>query len=142
MDNWILPAALWISALAVGFCAVFLIGQERYFVSHAVKTKACVTSISPLGDHGQLVPILTFVDEEGKRVQKRAQRIGALGVETGEEVEILYTRKKVFGLDSWNIFIVKSPKSRPYRLYTNISIVFGVIAIGLAVAGILVCICG
>lgn len=142
MNTWILPAALLICAAAAGFCAMFLISLERFFVSHAIKTTARVTALSPLGDHGQLVPILSFVDAEGKNAQKRAQRVGALDVEIGEKVNILYTRKKVFGLDSWNIFVVKNSKSRPYHLYTIMSIVFGAIAVGLAVADILVWIYG
>ncbi|MGN0996884.1 MAG: hypothetical protein ACI4PG_08230 [Candidatus Ventricola sp.] len=138
MSIRILPAALMIGAVAVGFSAVCLIGQERSFVRHAVRTRARVTAISPLGENGQLVPIVSFADTDGNPVEKRAQRMGALGVETGDEVEILYTKKKVFGLNAWNIFIVKDSQSRPYRLYTVLGAVFGVIAAGLAAAGILV----
>ncbi|MBP3522979.1 MAG: hypothetical protein J6M56_05350 [Clostridia bacterium] len=138
MSIRILPVALLICAAAVGFCSVCLIAQERYFTSHAVKTKARVAEISPLGERGQLVPIVSFEDAEGNLIKKRAQRIGALGVETGDEVEILYTKKKVFGLDAWNIFIVKNPDSNPYFLYTIMAIICGAAAMVLAVAGILI----
>jgi len=132
----IIPLAFLICAVAIGFSVVCLIGQERYFTRNAKRTTAIVTAISPLGNGGQLVPFVEFYDEDNRLVQKRAQRYGARGVKEGDEVQILYTRKKVFGLDAWNIFIMKNPESRPYRLYTVFGVIFGVIAMGFAIAGV------
>lgn len=138
MSFRILPVALLISAAAVGFTSVCLIWQERDFVRHAVRTKAKVVTIAPLGDQGQLVPIVEFEDENGETKTKKAQRFGALGICEGEEVEIVYSRKKVFGMDAWNIFVEKNPQSRPYRLYTIVGVIMGVVAVGLATAGVIV----
>lgn len=134
----ILPVALLISAAAVGFTSACLIWQERDFVSHAVRTTARVVAIAPLGDQGQMVPIVEFEDEAGQTVRKKAQRFGALGVGEGEEIEILYARKKVFGMDAWNIFVAKNPQARPYRVYTILGAVFGAVAAALAAAGVIV----
>lgn len=138
MEISILPVALLICAVAVGFTSACLIWQERDFVTHAVKTRASVITLAPLADHGQLVPIVEFQDENGQTVRKKAQRFGALGVSEGEEIEILYSRKKVFGMDMWNIFVAKNPQARPYRVYTILGVIFGVIAAGFAAAGVLV----
>jgi len=138
MSIRILPVALLISAAAVGFTSACLIWQERDFVRHAVRTTAKVTAIAPLGDQGQLVPIVEFEDENGETKTRKAQHFGALGVCEGEEVEIVYSRKKVFGMDMWNIFVEKNPQSRPYRLYTVVGVIMGVVAAGLAAAGVIV----
>lgn len=138
MEIRILPVALLICAVAIGFTSACLIWQERDFVAHAVKTKASVIALAPLADHGQLVPIVEFQDENGQTVRKKAQRFGALGVSEGEKIEILYSRKKVFGMDTWNIFVAKNSQARPYRVYTILGIIFGVIAAGFAAAGVLV----
>lgn len=134
----IVPVALLICAAAVGFTSACLIWQERDFVAHAVRTKARVIALAPFGEHGQLVPIVEFQDENGQVVRKKAQRFGALGVSEGEEVEILYSRKKVLGIDAWNIFVAKNPQARPYRLYTVAGVITAVIAVGLAAAGVIV----
>ena len=138
MEIRILPVALVICAAAVGFTSACLIWQEQDFSSHAVKTTAKVIALAPLADHGQLVPIVEFQDENGQSVRKKAQRFGALGVSEGEEIEIVYSRKKVFGMDMWNIFVMKDPLAKPYRLYTIMGVVMGVIAAGLGLAGIIV----
>lgn len=138
MSIRVLPAALLIAAAAVGFSAACLIGQERDFVRNAKRTTARVVAISPLGDQGQLVPIVEFQDETGETIRKQAQRFGALGVQEGEEVEILYTRKKVFGMSAWNIFVARQPDASPFRLYTVMGVICGVIAAALAAAGIVV----
>jgi len=138
MSIRILPVALLICAAAIGFTSACLIWQERDFVSRAVRTRARVITLAPLGEHGQLVPIVEFEDENGQTFRKKAQRFGAIGVKEGEEIEILYSRKKVFGMDAWNIFVAKNPQSRPYRLYTILGVIFGVIAAGFAAAGVIV----
>ena len=138
MTIQILPLALLIAAASVGFCAACLIWQERDFVRHAKRTKAKVIAISPLGNQGQLVPIVQFLDEDGNSVKKQAQRFGALGIKEGDEVEILYTRKKVLGLNAWNIFVVKTADARPYKLYTVAGIICSAVALILAAAGVIV----
>lgn len=138
MGMKVVSAALLIAAAAVGITSACLIGQERSFTRYAKQTTAKVVAVSPLGDRGQLVPIVEFFDEEGNLVRKQAQRYGSLGVKEGDEVKILYTRKKVFGLNAWNIFVMKKPDAKPYRLYKIVGVICAVIAAALAAAGVVV----
>ena len=67
-----------ICALAVGFTSVCLVWQERDFIARAIRTKAQVIALAPLGERGQLVPIVEFLDENGRMVKKQAQRFLSL----------------------------------------------------------------
>ena len=138
MSIRVLPAALLVAAAAVGLTSACLIAQERSFERNAKRTTARVVAVSPLGDRGQLVPIVEFVDEQGELVRKQAQRYGSFGVAEGDEVEILYTKKKVLGLNAWNIFVAKTPQARPFRLYAVTGAILAAVAAGLAAAGIVI----
>ena len=48
----------------------------------------------------------------------------------GDEVAILYTRKKRFGLVFWNIFVERDSQAKPYRVYTFYGVILGMIALG------------
>ena len=86
-----------------------------------------------------MAPVVEFTAaEDGKHVRMSAQPAGSRGVRGGEQVEILYERKKVFGLETWNIFIVKDGSSRPYGVYTVVGAILMVIALGLAAAAVII----
>lgn len=138
MNINIVSAVFLICAAAAGVLALCLLNQEKRFVRHAVRTSGYVAGISPLGEGGQMVPVVSFVDMDGNRVIKTAQRVGAHGVSVGDEVAILYTRKKRFGLVFWNIFVERDSQAKPYRVYTFYGVILGMIALGLAAAGIFV----
>ena len=138
MNINIVSAVFLICAATAGALALCLLNQEKRFVRHAVRTSGYVTAISPLGEEGQLVPVVSFVDVDGNQVIKTAQRASASGVSVGDEVAILYTRTKRFGLVFWNVFVERDSQARPYRVYTVYGVILGMIALGLAAAGIFV----
>ena len=91
-------------------------GYEKRLAKQALRATGRVKGISPVGGGGQPVPLVEFTDEAGNLVCHAVQRHGMRGVKAGQEVDVLYTHKKVLGMDAWNIFIVKNGCS-PFRAY-------------------------
>jgi len=135
----IVPLILLACALVVAVMSACMFGYGKRFVQHAVSTRATVVSFSTLNNQGQRAPVVEFTArEDGKIVRKPAQPGAARHVKTGDTVDILYQRKKVFGLDSWNIFIVTDAGSRPYGIYAIFGWILLVLAIILAAAAVVV----
>jgi len=136
MSMKIVPVVLLACALAVGAMSVYFSGYGRRFEKNAVRARARVVTFSPIGNNGQMAPIVEFTAQDGSLVRKRAQSAGTRGVQGGDTVNILYERKKVFGLKTWNIFIVKDENSRPFRIYGIVGLVCGLLALALAAGAI------
>lgn len=139
MNIKLAPMILLACALTLGLMSLYFVGYTKRFERSAVKTRARVVTFSPIASNGQMAPVVEFTAvEDGKPMRKRAQVLGTRQVEGGDEVEILYQRKKVFGLESWNIFIIKDAGSRPYGMYAIVGYVLLVIALILAAAAVAV----
>ena len=138
IETYIAPVTLVFCAAIIAALAYSLIKKYRLFEENAKRTTAKVISISPLGDQGRMVPIVEFSDEFGEIVRQKSQQYGSFGIKSGDSVEILYLRKKVFGLSAWNIFILKKPDSKPYKMYMILGCIMATIAVLLVViAGVL-----
>lgn len=137
MNGKMLPAlVLLMMALTFGVASLALIWQERAFTRDMIRASARVIAISPIGGNGKMAAVVEFADEDGRIVQKKAQQAGSFGVAQGDQVDILYTRKKVLGQDLWNVFIARNAQAHPYRLYRVFGVVFGAAAAVLAAVGI------
>lgn len=106
-----------ICAFALCIGAAISFASEKRMTRRAVRTRARIVNFMPLGDHGQLTPMVEFTDETGRQVCQSAQRMGAWGTKVGDEVDILYTHRKVLGMDAWNIFLAQKEGARPFRIY-------------------------
>ena len=135
----LLSVVLLACALVVGLLGWYMMGYGRRFEKKAVRTRATVVTFSPIDSNGQMAPVVEFTAvEDGKHVRMPAQSAGSRGVHGGDQVEILYERKKGFGLETWNIFIIQDGSSRPFGIYAIVGAILIVIALGLAVAAIVV----
>lgn len=139
MNMKLLSVVLLACTLVVGLMGWYMLGYGRRFEKRAVRTRATVVTFSPIDGNGQMAPVVEFTAvEDGKHVRMSAQSAGSRGVHGGDQVEILYERKKVFGLETWNIFIVQDSSRRPFGIYTIVGTIMIVAALGLAIAAIVV----
>jgi len=124
------------SAVVLG-CAVLCFSYEKRMIRRAVRTKGRIKGISPVGGGGQPVPLVEFADETGEQVCRAAQRLGARGVKAGQEVDVLYTHKKVLGIDAWNVFLVREGRS-PFVIYRLAGFLLLALGVGFAAAAMLI----
>ncbi|MBR2942553.1 MAG: hypothetical protein IKB82_04055 [Clostridia bacterium] len=135
----IVPLILLACALVLALMSAGMFGYGKRFLKNAVSTQATVVSFSTVNNHGQRAPVVEFTaKEDGKLVRKPAQPAAARHVQRGDTVDILYQRKKVFGLDSWNIFIIRDALSKPFGIYAVFGWILLVLALILGAAAIAV----
>ena len=139
MNINIVSAVFLICAAAAGVLALCLLNQEKRFVRHAVRTSGYVAGNFSSGGRGT-DGSCGFVCGHGWQSghQKLRNAWARMVCPWGDEVAILYTRKKRFGLVFWNIFVERDSQAKPYRVYTFYGVILGMIALGLAAAGIFV----
>lgn len=138
MSIRILPLTLLCCALLVAFVAVCCFVTEKRFAANAIRTWGRIVTYLPFGENGALSPVVEFVDKDGVKQSRQANRAGTWNAQAGDEVSILYTKRKVLGMDAWNIFVAADEDARPYRSYTIAGVILSVIAVGLAAAGIII----
>lgn len=123
-------------ALVLAGIAVFCRKTATDFRRKAISADAVVVGFTTQADSPR--PIVRFESEDGETCVKPAQSFGraASRASTGSQVKIMYARKKVFGGETWNIFITSGENSaNPYRVYNVIAAMLGVLALGLLSLG-------
>ena len=129
-----------VAAALFAISAYVLANVGPRFDAGAVRAKARVVGYVPAQNGHGLVPQVEFTTPEGTVQRTWAQSYGrwAAAAGVGDEVEILYTRKKVFGTSTWNLFIVGPGETiHPYRGYVLLALLFAVLAASAVVAGVL-----
>lgn len=132
-----LKLVLMICVLALCLGAFICFAYEKQMIRRAMRTRARIVNFMPLSDDGQLVPMVEFTDENGRRICRSAQRMGAWGTKVGDEVDILYTHRTVLGMEAWNIFFAHKEGDSPFRIYQVAGwflLALGVLLIALAFA--------
>ncbi len=107
---------LMIVVLVIAACWCFT--YEKRFVAKAAKAPAVVVDVIYSPREGQSTPFVEFIDETGAKIRCRAQSAGAFGVKTGQQVQILYTRKQTMGTTMSNVFILNQHGKAPLWGYT------------------------
>lgn len=131
MQQWLFPAVCLVIAL---LCAVFAIYLRATSAGFERAARVCVATVTGFtveaAEHAR--PLVRFVPEgETEALTLPAQSAGTAAdkASEGDRVQIMYTKKKVFGKDLWNIFIVSDGiRARPYRAYDIISGVLAAVA--------------
>ena len=122
-------------AAVAALCAFIALGSAKRMKKQAIRTQAVVTGMTVLGGGGQRQPEVTFTHTDGRTICYPAQRHGSFRAGVGDQVDIVYTGRKVLGAESWNIFILPKPNANPFAVYTfgsavllAAAVVFAVIA--------------
>lgn len=127
-----------VAAALFAVSAYVLANVGPRFEAGAVRAKARVVGYVPAQNGHGLVPQVEFTTPDGTQQRTWAQSYGrwAAAAGVGDEVEILYTQKKVFGKNTWNLFIVGPGETiHPYRGYVLLALLFAALGAAAAVAG-------
>ena len=105
-------------AVVIALCALYPLTAGKRIKAKAIRTQAVVTGMAPLGGGGQRQAEVTFTHTDGRTIRYPVQRLGSYRAAVGDQVEILYTGRKVMGMESWNIFILPKKDADPFKVYT------------------------
>jgi hypothetical protein len=139
VNKYILALVFGIAALAFGAATLYAWSSLRIFQKDSVRATARLVDLTARAQENAPVPIVEIADQDGKlsRHKARAANVRVLSPLLGQEVEVQYTKKKVFGLDVWNIQIITGQQSVDssggYGLFT---VVLCVLAIGFLIAAL------
>lgn len=136
----LIRAVFFAAAALFALSAYVLVNVGPRFEAGTVRAKARVVGYIPAQSGNGLVPQVEFTAQDGTTQRTWAQSFGrwAAAAGVGDEVEILYTQKKVFGKRTWNLFIVGPGETiHPYRGFALIAVLFAALAAAAAAAGAL-----
>ncbi len=135
-DLFLSGVCLFIAVVCI-VIAVFCRAMSAGFQRTARASDAVVIGFTPETASSHARPLVRFKTADGMEHTIPAQNTGKAAQEatTGARVKILYTQKKGFGRDIWNIFIVTDAEhARPYRVYDVIAGILFAVALGLGLA--------
>ena len=112
-------------------------GSCKKMKRKAIRTQALVTAATPLGGNGQRVLEVEFAHTDGRVIRYHAQRHGSYCAGVGDRVDILYTGRKIMGVESWNIFILSKPDANPFAVYTFAGSLLLAVTVVLAAAALM-----
>lgn len=141
MKTDVILAALFITILALLACMAYALHLCLTMRRGARRAKARLLGVQQReGSSSVIAQVELICDGAAIVCHTQPCRFSAVADKIGQQVEVLYHKRKEFGRSRLNVFILDGRNTRPYRLYACAAAIFGLLAVVMgAVLGILLC---